>query len=33
MYKYLQSKTQALILEMEQHSIRLVELLKDQEGE
>jgi biopolymer transport protein ExbB len=33
MYKYLQSKTNALILEMEQHAIRLVELLKDQESE
>lgn len=29
MYKYLQSKTDALILEMEQHSIRLVDLLKE----
>lgn len=29
MYKYLQSKTNALILEMEEHSIRLVELLKE----
>jgi len=32
MYKYLQSKTQALILEMEQRSIRMVELLKEKEG-
>lgn len=32
MYKYLQSKTNALILEMEDHSIRLVELLKEKEG-
>ncbi len=32
MYKYLQSKTNALILEMEQHSIRLVDLLKEEEG-
>jgi biopolymer transport protein ExbB len=31
MYKYLQSKTTALILEMEQHSIRLVDLLKAEE--
>ncbi|MPZ76668.1 MAG: MotA/TolQ/ExbB proton channel family protein [Deltaproteobacteria bacterium] len=31
MYKYLQSKTTALILEMEQHSIRLVDLLKEEE--
>ena len=32
MYKYLQSRTNALILEMEDHSIRLVELLKEKEG-
>jgi biopolymer transport protein ExbB len=32
MYKYLQSKTTALILEMEQHSIRLVDLLKAEEA-
>ncbi len=32
MYKYLQSKTNALILEMEQHSIRLVDLLKEEES-
>jgi biopolymer transport protein ExbB len=32
MYKYLQSKTNGLILEMEDHSIRLVELLKEKEG-
>ncbi len=32
MYKYLQSKAHSLILEMEEHSIRLVELLKDKEG-
>ncbi len=32
MYKYLQSKANALILEMEGHSIRLVELLKEKEG-
>lgn len=32
MYKYLQSKTDALILEMEEHSMRLVELLKEEEG-
>jgi len=32
MYKYLQSKTDALILEMEQHSIRLVDLLKEDAG-
>jgi biopolymer transport protein ExbB len=32
MYKYLQSKTNALILEMEERSIRLVELLKEKEG-
>ena len=31
MYKYLQSKTQTLILQMEEHSIRLVELLKQKE--
>ena len=30
MYKYLQSKTSALILEMEEHSIRLAELLKEE---
>ncbi len=29
MYKYLQSKTNALILQMEEHSIRLMELLKE----
>jgi biopolymer transport protein ExbB len=34
MYKYLQSKTNALILQMEEHSIRLMELLKEKgEGE
>ena len=34
MYKYLQSKTNALILQMEEHSIRLVDLLKEKdEGE
>lgn len=32
MYKYLQSKTNSLILEMEEHSIRVVELLKEKEG-
>jgi biopolymer transport protein ExbB len=32
MYKLLQSKTNALILEMEQHSLRLVEYLKEKEG-
>jgi len=32
MYKYLQSKTNALILEMEQHSIHLVDLIKEEEG-
>ena len=32
MYKYLQSKTNGLILEMEDHSIHLVELLKEKEG-
>lgn len=32
MYKYLQSRTHGLILEMEEHSIRLVELLKQKEG-
>lgn len=32
MYKYLQSKTAALVLEMEQHSIRLVDLLKEEEA-
>jgi biopolymer transport protein ExbB len=31
MYKYLQSKTNRLILRMEAHSIRLVELLKEKE--
>ena len=31
MYKYLQSKTQTLILQMEEHSIRLVDLLKQKE--
>ena len=30
MYKYLQSKTSALILEMEEHSLRLAELLKEE---
>ena len=30
MYKYLQSKTGSLILEMEQHSIRLVDLIKEE---
>ena len=29
MYKYLQSRTHSLIMEMEDHSIRLVELLKE----
>lgn len=33
MYRYLQSKTNSLILEMEEHSIRLVELLKEKEGQ
>ncbi|MFQ5850192.1 MAG: MotA/TolQ/ExbB proton channel family protein [Candidatus Binatia bacterium] len=33
MYKYLQSKTNTLILEMEEHSIRLVDLLKKKEGD
>jgi biopolymer transport protein ExbB len=33
MYKYLQSRTYGLILEMEEHSIRLVELLKSKEGD
>jgi len=33
MYKYLQSKTNALILLMEEHSIRLVDLLKEREGD
>lgn len=33
MYKYLQSKTNALIREMEQHSIRVVDLLKEKEGD
>ena len=32
MYKYLQSKTSALILEMEEHSMRLAELLQEREG-
>ncbi len=32
MYKYIQSKTKALILEMEEHSIRMVELLKEKDG-
>lgn len=32
MYKYLQSKTAALVLDMEQHSIRLVDLLKEEEA-
>jgi biopolymer transport protein ExbB len=32
MYKYLQSKANALVLEMEQHSIRLVDVLKEEEG-
>ena len=32
MYKYLQSKTSALILEMERRSIRLVDLLKEKKG-
>ena len=32
MYKYLQSKTNALILEMERRSIRLVDLLKEKKG-
>lgn len=31
MYKYLQSKISALILEMEEYSIRLVDLLKEEE--
>ncbi len=31
MHKYLQSKTQALILQMEEHSIRLVDLLKQKD--
>ena len=31
MYKYLQSRTQTLILQMEEHSIRLVDLLKQKE--
>ena len=31
MYKYLQSKTQTLILQMEEHSTRLVDLLKQKE--
>jgi biopolymer transport protein ExbB len=33
MYKYLQSKTNALILQMEEHAIRLVDLLKEREGD
>jgi biopolymer transport protein ExbB len=33
MYKYLQSKANALIREMEEHSIRVVDLLKDKEGD
>jgi biopolymer transport protein ExbB len=32
MYKYLQSKSNALILEMERRSIRLVDLLKEKKG-
>lgn len=32
MHKYLQSKTDALIREMEEHSIRMVDLLKEKEG-
>jgi biopolymer transport protein ExbB len=32
MYKYLQSKSNALILEMERRSIRLVDLLKENKG-
>ncbi|MFQ5916802.1 MAG: MotA/TolQ/ExbB proton channel family protein [Candidatus Binatia bacterium] len=32
MYKYLQSKSTALILEMERRSIRLVDLLKEKKG-
>lgn len=32
MYKYLQSKTNALIREMEEHCIRMVDLLKEKEG-
>ncbi len=31
MYKYLQSKTQTLILQMEEHSIRLVDMLKQKD--
>ena len=31
MHKYLQSKTNTLILQMEEHSIRLVDLLKEKE--
>ena len=31
MYKYLQSRTQSLILQMEEHSIRLVDLLKQKD--
>ena len=31
MYKYLQSRTQTLILQMEEHSIRLVDLLKQKD--
>lgn len=33
MYKYLQSKANALIREMEEHSIRMVDLLKEKGGE
>lgn len=32
MHRYLQSKTSALIREMEEHSIRMVDLLKEKEG-
>jgi biopolymer transport protein ExbB len=32
MYKYLQSKANTLIREMEEHSIRMVDLLKEKEG-
>lgn len=32
LYKYLQSKANTLILEMEEHSVRLVELLQEEEG-
>lgn len=31
MYKFLQSKTNTLILQMEEHSIRVVDLLKEKE--